>query len=96
VNTALHRYLVLLLAVFLGNGALAQYPSRPIRLLAGFPPGGGPDIVARLLAPKLSEALGQPVVVENRVGGTGTLAGEAVAKSSPDVTRCSSGTTACS
>src|SRR2546428_524166 len=66
------------------HDALAQYPSRPIRLLAGFPPGGGPDIVARLLAPKLGEALGQPVVVENRVGGTGTIAGEAVAKSPPD------------
>jgi len=66
------------------HDALAQYPSRPIRLLAGFPPGGGPDIVARLLAPKFSEALGQPVVVENRVGGTGTIAGEAVAKSPPD------------
>src|SRR6266581_3575522 len=66
------------------HDALAQYPSRPIRLLAGFPPGGGPDIVARLLAPKFSEALGQPVVVENRVGGTGTIAGEAVAKSPAD------------
>src|SRR6266705_2824790 len=66
------------------HDALAQYPSRPIRLLAGFPPGGGPDIVARLLAPKFSDALVQPVVVENRVGGTGTIAGEAVAKSPPD------------
>jgi len=66
------------------HDAVAQYPSRPIRLLAGFPPGGGPDIVARLLAPKLSQALGQPVVVENRVGGTGTLAAEAVAKSPAD------------
>ena len=66
------------------HDVFAQYPSRPIRLVAGFPPGGGPDIVARLLAPKLSDALGQPVVVENRVGGTGTIAGEAVAKSPPD------------
>jgi len=66
------------------HDAAAQYPSRPIRLLVGFPPGGGPDIVARLLAPKLSDALGQPVVVETRVGGTGTIAGEAVAKSPAD------------
>src|SRR5437773_4264754 len=66
------------------HDVFAQYPSRPIRLVAGFPPGGGPDIVARLLAPKLSDALGRPVVVENRVGGTGTIAGEAVAKSPPD------------
>ena len=77
------------------HDVFAQYPSRPIRLVAGFPPGGGPDIVARLLAPKLSDALGRPVVVENRVGGTGTIAGEAVAKS-PPATRCSSATTACS
>jgi len=76
--------LVALLAILLCQGATAQYPSRPIRLLVGFPPGGGPDIVARILAPKLSEALGQPVVVENRVGSTGTIAGEAVAKSPPD------------
>jgi len=66
------------------HDAAAQYPSRPIRLLVGFPPGGGPDIVARLLAPKLAEALGQPVVVENRIGSTGTLAGDAVAKSPAD------------
>src|SRR5437899_5532374 len=62
----------------------AQHASRPIRLLVGFPPGGGPDIVARLLASKLAEALGQPVVVENRVGSTGTIAGEAVARSPAD------------
>src|SRR5258708_19781928 len=48
------------------------------------PPGGGPDIVARLIAPKLGDALGQPVVVENRVGGNGNLAGELVAKSPSD------------
>src|SRR5712692_1608075 len=72
------------LAALSFQDAPAQYPSRPIRLVAGFPPGGGPDILARLLAPKLSEALGQPVVVENRVGSTGTIAGEAVAKSPAD------------
>src|SRR5262245_19085287 len=80
----MRRFFLLLLFAALAHDAAAQYPSRPIRLLAGFPPGGGPDIVARLLAPKLSEALGQPVVVENRVGSTGTIAGEAVAKSPPD------------
>src|SRR5439155_818088 len=68
--------LVALLATLLCQGATAQYPSRPIRLLVGFPPGGGPDIVARLLAPKLADTLGQPVVVENRVGSTATIAGE--------------------
>src|SRR5216117_3821793 len=76
--------LVALLAAVLCQGAAAQYPSRPIRLLVPIPPGGGPDIVARLIAPKLGEALGQPVVVENRVGGNGNLAGELVARSPSD------------
>jgi len=76
-------FLALLTAAFL-HDASAQYPSRPIRLLVPIPPGGGPDIVARLIAPKLGDALGQPVVVENRVGGNGAVAGEWVVKSPPD------------
>jgi len=80
----LSRFLAALLAASLCHGAAAQYPSRPIRLLVPFPPGGGPDLVGRILAPKLSDALGQPVVVENRVGGNGNVAGEAVAKSPAD------------
>src|SRR5258708_8951935 len=75
------RFSVALLAALLCHGAAAQYPSRPIHLLVPIPPGGGPDIVARLIAPKLGDALGQPVVIENRVGGNGNLAGELVAKS---------------
>src|SRR5437773_8991409 len=72
--------LVALLAAVLCQDAVAQYPSRPIRLPAPIPPGGGPDIVARLIAPTLTDALGQPVVVENRVRGNGNLAAEPVAK----------------
>ena len=64
--------------------ALAQYPTKPIRLLVGIPAGGGPDVVARLIAAKLSDTLGQQVVVENRIGANGNIAGEAVAKSSAD------------
>src|SRR5256712_9958318 len=78
------RLFIALLAALLCHGAAAQYPSRPIRLLVPIPPGGGPDIVARLIAPKLGDALGQAVVVENRVGGNGNLAGELVAKSPAD------------
>ena len=78
------RLFIALLASLLCHGAAAQYPSRPIHLLVPIPPGGGPDIVARLIAPRLGDALGQPVVIENRVGGNGNLAGELVAKSPAD------------
>jgi tripartite-type tricarboxylate transporter receptor subunit TctC len=60
------------------------YPARPIRLLVSFPPGGAADIVARLLGQPLSARLGQPVVVENRPGSNGNLAGELVARAAPD------------
>jgi tripartite-type tricarboxylate transporter receptor subunit TctC len=64
--------------------AQTAYPSKPIRLVVGFPPGGGMDLSARVYSLKLQEALGTPIVVENRPGGTGILAGEAVAKAPPD------------
>lgn len=60
------------------------YPTRPVRMIVGFPPGGGTDVVARIIAPRLSEYLGQPVVIDNRPGATGTVAGGVVARSPAD------------
>ncbi len=61
-----------------------DFPNRPVRMVIGFPPGGGVDIVARLIAPRLSEALGQPFLVENRAGANGNIAMDAVHQSPPD------------
>ena len=65
-------------------GAAASYPNRPVRLVVGFPPGGATDILARILSQHMPEYLGQPVVVDNRGGASGTIAAAMVAKGPAD------------
>src|SRR5260221_5537901 len=60
------------------------YPSRPIRMIVAYPPGGGTDIVGRMVAQKLGEALGQSVLVENRGGASGNIGTELAARAAPD------------
>ena len=84
--------LLSLLVVLAGLSAAAglnaqpasSYPSKPIRLVVPFPPGGATDVIARTLGTRLNESLRQPVVVENRAGAAGAIGSEAVAKSAPD------------
>jgi tripartite-type tricarboxylate transporter receptor subunit TctC len=78
------RRLALLLALACGLACAQDYPTKPVRMVVGFPPGGGTDVVARIVQPRLSELLGQPVVIDNRPGATGTVAAGQVAKSAPD------------
>ena len=78
----LRALLFILLA--LPAAAAAQFPSRQITLIVPIPPGGAPDIAARLIGQKLAESLGQPVVVENRTGANGNIASDLVAKAPPD------------
>jgi tripartite-type tricarboxylate transporter receptor subunit TctC len=76
----------LLFALFLGlsTSALAQWPTKPVRLVLGYAAGGAMDMSARTIAPILQDTLGQPFVVENRTGGAANIAAEAVARSDPD------------
>ena len=78
---------VLIAASLLAASFIASaqpFPSRPVRFISPFPPGGAVDVITRIVAPGLQEALGQPVVVENRSGAGGTVGGVAAAKAPPD------------
>lgn len=73
-----------LLAMTVSMVIAQSYPSRPIRIVVPTAPGGAPDVVARYLAPRLTEALGQPIVIENRSGANAMIGADVVAKSAPD------------
>jgi tripartite-type tricarboxylate transporter receptor subunit TctC len=72
------------LALAIAHANAQSYPARPVRVIVPFPPGAGADITTRLFAPRLSEALGQAVVVENRGGAAGNIGAEVVARAAPD------------
>src|SRR3954463_13741775 len=73
-----------LLALLLLAGSAHAFPTKPVKIIVAFPPGGGTDIVARMIAPRLGDTWGQPVIVENRAGAAGVIGTEAAAKSDPD------------
>ena len=78
------RLLIAALLLCVGSASAQTYPSKPIRYIVPFPPGGSSDLIARVIAPKMSEKLGQPIIVENRPGAGGMLGVDAVAKAEPD------------
>src|SRR5690242_21755833 len=79
------RALALAILATVALGAFAQtWPAKPVRIVVPYPPGGTSDILARAIGQKLSEAWGQPVVIENKPGANGNLGAELVAKAAPD------------
>jgi tripartite-type tricarboxylate transporter receptor subunit TctC len=87
MRSAAHWFLAVIASVAAADGSAQggpDYPNRPVRLVVGFPPGGAADILGRMAAHHLTEALGQQVVVDNRGGAGGLIATEIVARASPD------------
>ena len=76
--------LLILISLVLTNASAQSYPSRPIQIIVPFVPGGGTDLLARVVADKLRDKFGQPVTVENRSGAAGNIGADAVFKAAPD------------
>jgi tripartite-type tricarboxylate transporter receptor subunit TctC len=83
-ETAMKRLLMFAAALLFAAQALAQYPNKPIRIVVPFPSGSATDVVARILGQSVSAAVGQPVIVDNKVGADGAIAGAEVVKAAPD------------
>jgi len=84
LRAALHLAAVVLVAGLSPEGAAQKFPVKPIRMVSAFAPGGGTDILARAIAAPVSEALGQPIVVDNRPGAGGAIGSDFVARAAPD------------
>jgi tripartite-type tricarboxylate transporter receptor subunit TctC len=86
-SSLMQKFLIALTFLLLANSSFSQgstWPSKPIKIVLQFPPGGATDVVARILAKELTSSLGQPVLVENKPGADGAIAGEFVARAEPD------------
>src|SRR5258705_9557189 len=78
------RFALFVATLVLAGSALAQFPSRPIHILVTIPPGGAPDIVARVIGERISPSLGQPVVIDNKPAANGNAAAAEAARAAPD------------
>jgi tripartite-type tricarboxylate transporter receptor subunit TctC len=81
--------LAAILALATGQAGAQTYPANPVRLVVPFAPGGGADLMARILSEPLAKRLGPPIVIDNKPGAGATIGADFVAKASPDTTPCS-------
>ena len=83
-NTRMRTFIVALSLMASALASAQDYPSRPVRIVVPYPPGGPTDVIVRVVGNRLGESLGQPVVIENRAGASGMIGAELVSKAAPD------------